>query len=525
MVPLQYKEYGKVTKVKGCIAAVEGLENCINGQLVRFGYGTQGMIIGFDKDEAQILIVEEKEKVKTGARAEMTLEPFNTPVGENFVGRIVNPLGQPLDDLGPLKPDDYFSIFGQSPSILERDAVADTLETGIKIVDSMLPIGRGQRQLILGDRSTGKTTIGTDIILNQKGKDIICIYCCIGKSRAALDRVVNLFKSRGVFEYTIVVAALAGEAPGQQYLSPYVSCSLGEYFMKKGGQVVVVFDDFTRHAWAYREISLLLDRPPGRESYPGDIFYLHSRMIERAAQFDEEHGRGSMTFFPIVETLEGDLTSYVPTNLVSMTDGQIYVNAALFGEGFKPAIDIGLSVSRIGTKAMWKALKKQSKSLRLEYIQYRELLKTSRLKSAGSSDSSTDKMKSGEILAELLNQPNDQPVPMEEEVVLFYGYAKKHLHKIEKGQIEKAKNEVFKFVKSKYPDFIENVRKAKDIDENMQNKLDMIYDEYVKKLAEEERQRMKEQAESEGEDSLEIDQDKKENPEPEEKAEAGSKKE
>ncbi|MFH1767792.1 MAG: F0F1 ATP synthase subunit alpha [Candidatus Omnitrophota bacterium] len=488
MAPLQYKEYGVVKSIKGCIVNLTGFENCINGQLVQFGFGTEGIIIGFDQEETQVLLIKEKSSLTSGTRAVMTLEPFNAAVGDKFIGRIVNVLAEPLDDLGPLEPDAYYPIFAQAPSVLDREILKETVETGIKIVDTMLPIGRGQRQLVLGDKMTGKTTICTDVILNQRGKDVVCIYCCIGKSKSALDRVVNLFKDKKAFEYSIVVAAMAGTSPGQQYLAPYIACSLGEYFMRKGGHVFIAFDDFTKHAWAYREISLLLSRPPGRESYPGDIFYLHSRMIERAAKLSQELGGGSITFFPIVETLEGDLTGYIPTNLVSMTDGQIYLNASLFGEGFKPAIDLGLSVSRVGTKVMWPILKKLSGSLRLDYLQYRQRLKVSTLKVGGApSEDATSEMRSGEIVTELLTQPKDSPVDMIEQIVVFFGFARKIIFELTSEQITKLKNNIFSFAEKHYPNLLKEISEKKDLTDEIEEQLKKLYSEYIRLLHEEER--------------------------------------
>jgi F-type H+/Na+-transporting ATPase subunit alpha len=480
---LQYKQYGTVVSIRGCIVYVSGLDNCINGQLIKFDYGTEGIIIGFDEHESQVLIVKEKSVLSTGDKAVATLEPFNTPVGKNFIGRIVNPLCEPLDNLGPIEPEEYAPIFAESPSVLDRGVVNNTLETGIKILDTMIPIGKGQRQLVLGDKMTGKTTMVTDIILNQKGKDIICIYCCIGKSKTSIDKVVQLFKQHNAFKYSIIVAAIAGTSPGQQYLVPYVGCSLGEYFMRNGGHAVVAFDDFTKHAWAYRELSLLLNRPPGRESYPGDVFYLHSSMIERAAQLAEEKGGGSMTFFPIVETLEGDLTGYIQTNLVSMTDGQVYFSAPLFGEGFKPAVDIGLSVSRIGNKAQWPILRQLSKALRLQYLQYRELLMISRLKAGGTqSDESADEMKGGDILGQLLLQSQDAPLDTAEEVILFFGLARKHLYSLDKQQIEVLKKDIYTFAKKRYSELISDINNKKELTQEIESGLNMLYAEYIKVL-------------------------------------------
>ncbi|MFA6636322.1 MAG: F0F1 ATP synthase subunit alpha [Candidatus Omnitrophota bacterium] len=480
MAPLQYKEIGYITTIRGCIVTVRGLENCINGQLVRFGFGNEGIIIGFDAVETQVLLVKQRTNLSTGDKAEMTLEPFNTPVGDSFIGRIVNPLGEPLDGLGPVIPEKYAPIFADAPSVMDRGPVDNTIETGIKIVDSMIPVGFGQRQLILGDKMTGKTTIGTDIILNQKGKDVKCIYCGIGKSKSAMDRVVALFKEHDAFKYTSIVTAIAGTTPGQQYLVPYIGSAIGEHFMYKGEKVIVIFDDFTKHAWAYRELSLLLQRPPGRESYPGDVFYLHSRMIERAAQLSKELGGGAMAFFPIIELLEGDLSGYISTNLVSMTDGQIYLSASLFGEGFKPAIDIGFSVSRIGSKAQWPAVKKVCKTMRFDYLQFRELLMVSRLKAGGTkTDEAGDEMKGGEILSDLLKQENDHPLEMVEEVIIFFGLSEKMVYDLDKEQLKEWKKSVYNFAKEKYPDLVKAIAEKKDLGDEEKEGLQSLYEEYI----------------------------------------------
>ncbi len=351
MVDLRYSEFGTVRCIRGCIVVVAGFKNCLNGQMIKFGYGTTGMIVGFDQEEAHVLIIKEVEKIKTGDQAIASMEPFNTPVGNKFIGRIVNPLGEPLDGLGPVEHDAMYPIFREAYPILARQQLYKTLETGIKVLDAMIPIGLGQRQLILGDKMTGKTTFVTDTILNQKNTGVICIYCSIGKATSALSRVVQLFQQHDSFKYSLIVSATASSTPGQQYLSPYVACSLAEYFLHQGKDVFIGFDDFTKHAWCYREISLLLGRAPGRDSYPGDIFYLHSKMIERACFLNKENGGGSITFFPIVEILEGDLTGFVPSNLISMTDGQMYLSTQLFGEGHKPALDLGLSVSRVAARS------------------------------------------------------------------------------------------------------------------------------------------------------------------------------
>ena len=479
MTDLRYTEEGTIRVIRGCIVLVEGFRNCINGQIVRFGYGTMGVILGFNEAEAQVLIVRQQSNLKTGDKAVATLEPFNTPVGENFVGRIVSPLGEPMDALGPLKSDIMAPIFVSAPSILQRGILEKTLETGVKVIDAMIPVGFGQRELILGDKMTGKTTIGTDAIINQKNTGVICVYCCIGKAQSSLGKVVQLFLDKDCFKYTCIVSATAAAPPGQLYLAPYVACAIGEFFMKQGRDVFVVFDDFTKHAWAYREISLLLERAPGRDSYPGDIFYLHSKLVERAAYMSKEFGGGSMTHFPIVETLEGDLTGYVQSNLVSMTDGQIMVSAPLFGEGQKPAVDLGLSVSRVGSKVQWPIIKKLSGPLRLEYLQYREVLRVSKLKTSGSSEESENQLKTGEILTELLKQGPGKPVPMEALAIILYAYTKRVLHEMMTDEVNKFQLEIFDIVKAKQPEMVKLMRQKRDLDDEMKKIIDGILAEYL----------------------------------------------
>lgn len=471
MGDLRYKEFGVVKSSSGCIASVIGLQNCFLGQLVKFGYGTEGIIMGFDLESAQVLIVKENEPITPGNRVVATLEPFNMPVGESFIGRIVNPLGEALDGMGPIKPDGYIPYFNKAPAIMEREGLSETLETGIKLIDALLPLGKGQRSLILGDKMTGKTTILTDIIINQKGKDVICIYCAIGKTRSALSRVVDLFKERGCFDYSIIMSATANTSPGQQYLAPYAACSLGEYFLYQGKHVFVGFDDFTKHAWAYRELSLLMQVPPGRDSYPGDIFYLHSRMIERAAKFDAAHGRGSMTFIPVVELLEGDLTAYVPTNLVSMTDGQIFLSMPLFNEGFRPAVDVGLSVSRVGSRVQWKAMKSVSKSLRLEFIQFKELLRVSKLQTGGQTDEMRSKLDQGKVLQALLTQPAGKPVKLEVQIITFFGKNEGLLNELDKDQVAEFQSKLQSWVEQHDPSLMPLMRETKDLTDEIKRRM------------------------------------------------------
>ncbi len=480
MTELRYTEVGKVKSIRGCIVFVIGLNNCINGQLVEFGFGTFGTILGFTEKDAQVLIVKESTPIKTGDEVRASLEPFNVPVGENFIGRIVNPLCDPFDGLGPIKPDEHYPIFPLAPGILDRKVLHKTLETGTKVVDAMIPVGMGQRELVLGNKMTGKTTLITDCVINQKGKDVICIYCAIGKARSQLARVVQLFQDHDAFDHTIIVAAPSSSPPGQQYLAPYVACSIGEYFMHRGKDVFIGFDDFTKHAWCYREISLLLGRPPGRDSYPGDIFYLHSKMIERACHYDDAHGGGSMTFLPLVEILEGDLTAFVPSNLVSMTDGQILLDAAMFGQGQKPALDLGLSVSRVGTKVQWPIIKDLAAPMRLEYLQIRELQKSSKLRSGPQSEELMERLKSGEVLTALMCQGKNKPVPLEALALMLYAFREKYIIDLKPQQLEKFQDEIFDYAKEKNPEFLTKLREEKKLSEEIEKVMQDILQTYVR---------------------------------------------
>ena len=460
--PLQMKEYGVVSEIKQGIAHVTGLTNCMNGQLVHFDGGSQGTIVGFDNGYELVMIVKEGAKTKPGDKLYSTIESCTVPVGEQFLGRMINGLGEPVDGLGPIKADRRQPIFNQSPSVLERTPLKESLETGVKILDMMNPVGKGQRQLILGDRVTGKTTIATDAILNQRGKGVICIYCCIGKAEASLNKVLDLFRENDVMSYGIIVSATAASAVGQQYLAPYVAASMGEYFMEKGRDVFVVFDDLTKHAWVYRQMSLLLERSPGRDAYPGDIFYLHSQLVERAGKLRPERGSGSMTFFPIVETVQGDVTGYIPTNIISMTDGQIYVSTPLFTEGFKPAIDIGLSVSRIGSKVQWPAMRKLAGILRLEYIQYKELEKLTRIK-AGVSAAVEKRLQKGKVVAEILKQDKNAPVPIEEQVVILYALANGFMEDLKPDQVVAYQTGLMTKIKADKPELLQELVRKKDL--------------------------------------------------------------
>ncbi len=469
--PLQLKEYGVVAEIKQDIAHITGLTNCMNGQLVHFEGGSTGVIVGFDGTYELAMIVKEGSKIKPGDRLHSSIESCTVPVGDEFIGRVVNGLAEPMDGMGPVKPTTRLPIFGHAPSVLERTPLKDALETGVKILDMMNPVGKGQRQLILGDRVTGKTTIATDTILNQKGKDVICIYCCVGKAEASLNRVLELFRVNDVMKYSIVVAATAASSVGQQYLAPYVAASLGEYFMnERNRDVFVVFDDLTKHAWVYRQMSLLLERSPGRDAYPGDIFYLHSQLVERACKLRPERGGGSMTFFPIVETIQGDVTGYIPTNIISMTDGQLYVSTPLFTEGFKPAIDIGLSVSRIGSKVQWPAMRKMAGILRLEYIQFKELEKLTRIK-AGISETVERRLRKGRVVAEILKQDKNAPVPVEEQVIVLQALAGGFMEHLAPEQVNAYSRGLIEKIRRERPDLIGMLIQEKDFNETIKEGL------------------------------------------------------
>ncbi|TFH16089.1 MAG: F0F1 ATP synthase subunit alpha [Lentisphaerales bacterium] len=469
---VQLKESGVVVEVKQDIAHINGLSNCMNGQLVQFPAGSEGVIVGFNEDYALVLLVHEGGPVKPGDKVTSSLETFSIPVGNEFIGRTVNALGKAADGGPTIHGEKKYPIFGTAPSVLDRIPLTEVFASGTKIVDMMIPLGKGQRELIIGDRMTGKTTIATDAILTQKNTGVICIYCCIGKAEASLQKVMEIFNENDVWKYGLIVSATASDSMGQQYLAPYVATSIGEYFMYEHGKdVLVVFDDLTKHAWTYRQMSLLLERSPGRDAYPGDIFYLHSQLVERACKLSPQLGGGSMTHLPIIETLQGDVTGYIPSNTISMTDGQIYMNSALFGEGFKPAIDLGLSVSRIGSKVQWPAVKELSGMLRLEYVKFKELQKLTRVK-AGVSEDVERRLNKGLAVQELLKQLNSRPVPMEEQVVLLYAFRQGVLEGHRPEDIRGVLDAIIKRVKLDKPEVVEELIKVKELTVAMKEALD-----------------------------------------------------
>ena len=480
---LKLREHGTVAEIRQDVVHVKGLTNCMNGQLVRIGNSTHGVILGFDGDYVLVLLVDEGGSVKPGDKVVTTMDEFRVPVGENFIGRRVNAMGRPADGGGAIRESAHYPIFGQAPSVLERIPLSEELHTGTKIVDMLKPVGKGQRMLILGDRMTGKTTLGVDAILSQKGKDVICVYCSIGKSDAALSKVAEAFDEGGVWDYGMIVSTSAADPMGQQYLAPYVATSLGEYFMyEKHADVLVVFDDFTKHAWAYRQISLLLERAPGRDAYPGDIFYIHSQLVERACKLNHERGGGSMTHLPIVETLQGDMAGYIPSNIVSMTDGQIYMSSPLFSEGFKPAIDMGLSVSRIGSKVQWPAMKKMTGMLQLEFVRYKELEKLTRIKAGASSDVEA-RLRRGRIVEEVLKQDENRPILMEDQVIVLYALQHGFLDDADPADVRGMLNGLIEHIRSESPelvaDLIEKTQLTDEIKEGLDEQIAHFSDSVV----------------------------------------------
>ena len=424
---IEQTETGTVRMVGDGIARAAGLDNCMAGELVQFESGTYGMAQNLEENSVSIVLLGDDEGIKEGSTIKRTGKVVSVPVGEGMIGRVVNALGQPIDGKGPIEAADYRAIESPAPGILERQPVKQPLQTGIKAIDSMIPIGRGQRELIIGDRQTGKTVIATDTIINQKGKDVLCIYVAIGQKRSTVATLVENLEKNGAMAYTTVVCATASELSPLQYIAPYAGCAMGEYFMNKGKHVLIIYDDLSKHAVAYRALSLLIRRPPGREAYPGDVFYLHSRLLERAAKLSDAKGGGSLTALPIIETQAGDVSAYIPTNVISITDGQIFLETELFHAGIRPAVNPGISVSRVGGNAQIKAMKKVAGTLKLIYSQYRELQGFAQFGSDLDADTKA-RLAQGERIVEVLKQDRNSPVAVEKQVAILYatihGYLK-----------------------------------------------------------------------------------------------------
>lgn len=480
---LDIKEVGRVKAVREFIISVAGLLSCINGQVVEFQRGGLGIVMGFTGDETQVLLLGAGISVRIGDEVYNKAWPLLLPVSDSYLGRIVSSLCDPLDGLGELQPGDLYPVFRDAPGVMQRVPVHDTLETGTLLIDAVIPIARGQRQLLIGDRLTGKTSVALDAIISQKGKGVVCVYICIGKPYASLVKVLNLLREQDVLDYTVVVNAASSVSVGEQYLAPYVGTMIGEHFMLQGKNVLVIFDDLTKHAWIYRQISLLLERAPGREAYPGDIFYIHSQLVERAGSMGPELNNGSMTMLPIIETLQGDLTGYIPTNMISMTDGQIFFDSGLFQKGVKPPVDFGLSVSRIGNKAQWPGMRGLSKNFRLEYIQYQELLQMTRIRASGISKQAQARLRRGEAQTHLIVQDKNAPVSIPEQFIFLHAMNLGILDGLPAESMTKFKKEIFRFISSNQPDVIREIRTTRDISEKGKKALEGSLRAYVQGLS------------------------------------------
>ena len=465
-------ETGTVLTVGDGISRVSGLTNCMSGELLEFQDGSFGMAQNLEENSVSAVLFGSDVGIQEGQTVKRTGRVVSVPVGEALLGRVVNAIGQPIDGAGPIASQEYRAVESPAPGIIDRQPVKEPMQTGIKAIDSMIPIGRGQRELIIGDRQTGKTTIALDTILNQKGKDVICIYVAIGQKRSTVTGLVNTLKEAGAMDYTIVVAATASEPSPLQYLAPYAGCAMGEFFMNRGQHVLIVYDDLSKHAVAYRAISLLIRRPPGREAYPGDVFYLHSRLLERAAKLSAEKGAGSMTALPIIETQAGDVSAYIPTNVISITDGQIFLETELFHSGVMPAVNPGISVSRVGGNAQVKAMKKVAGTLKLIYSQYRELQSFAQFGSDLDADTKA-RLAQGERIVEVLKQGKSAPVSVEKQVAILYAVVNNLLTQIPVEEIRESEEDLYRFL-DRDPDAVsvmEEIRKTGAYSEDAEARL------------------------------------------------------
>ena len=475
---IEVSETGVVILVGDGIAKASGLDKCMANELLEFPDGSFGMAQNLEEDTVSIVILGSDQGIKEGDIVKRTGRVVSVPVGEALIGRVVNALGEPIDGKGEIAAAAFHPIESPAPGIIERQHVNRPVQTGIKAIDSMIPIGRGQRELIIGDRQTGKTTIATDTILNQKGKDMICIYVAIGQKRSTVAQVVDNLNAAGAMDYTIVVSATASELAPMQYIAPYAGCTMGEYFMHQGKDVLVIYDDLSKHAVAYRAISLLIRRPPGREAYPGDVFYLHSRLLERAAQLSPDLGGGSLTALPIIETQAGDVSAYIPTNVISITDGQIFLESELFNSGVMPAVNPGISVSRVGGDAQIKAMKKVAGSLKLLYSQYRELQSFAQFGSDLDADTKA-RLALGERIVAVLKQKNNNPKEVAQQVCIIYAVTKGYLNDIELEKIPEFEKQLEEYMDNYHPAVLENIRTSGKLETETENELKTALDELV----------------------------------------------
>ncbi|BDL79797.1 F0F1 ATP synthase subunit alpha [Campylobacter jejuni] len=474
---LEIEETGKIISVADGVAKVYGLKNIMAGEMVEFENGDKGMALNLEESSVGIVILGKGEGLKEGASVKRLKKLLKVPVGEALIGRVVNALGEPIDAKGVINANEYRFIEEKAKGIMARKSVHEPLHTGIKAIDALVPIGRGQRELIIGDRQTGKTTVAVDAIISQRGQGVICIYVAIGQKQSTVAQVVKRLEEHGAMEYTIVVNAGASDPAALQYLAPYTGVTMGEFFRDNAKHALIVYDDLSKHAVAYREMSLILRRPPGREAYPGDVFYLHSRLLERASKLNDELGAGSLTALPIIETQAGDVSAYIPTNVISITDGQIFLETDLFNSGIRPAINVGLSVSRVGGAAQIKATKQVSGTLRLDLAQYRELQAFAQFAS-DLDEASRKQLERGQRMVELLKQPPYSPLSVEKQVVLIFAGTKGFLDDIAVSRIKEFEDGIYPFIEAKHPDIFEQIRSKKALDSDLEEKLAKAINEF-----------------------------------------------
>ena len=478
---LDVSDVGTVIQVADGIARVHGLENAMQGELLEFPGDVYGMVLNLEEDNVGAVLLGSNKNINEGDTVKTTGRVVEVPVGDALIGRVVNSLGQPIDGKGPINTTKYRQIERVASGVITRKSVDVPLQTGIKAIDAMVPIGRGQRELIIGDRQTGKTAIAIDTIINQKGQDVLCIYVAIGQKASTVATIVRTLEEYGAMDYTTVVASTASELAPLQYIAPYSGCAIGEEWMEQGKDVLVIYDDLSKHATAYRTLSLLLKRPPGREAYPGDVFYLHSRLLERAARMAPEYGGGSLTALPIIETQAGDVSAYIPTNVISITDGQIYLETELFNSGFRPAVNAGLSVSRVGGSAQIKAMKKIAAPIRVELAQYRELASFAQFGSDLDADTK-EKLEQGIRIKEMLKQPQYKPMAVEYQVMIIFAATKKYLLDVPVDKIGEFEKELFTFVDTKYPELPAGIKEKKVLDEELEALLVKAITEFKKEF-------------------------------------------
>ena len=474
---LDVSDVGTVIQVADGIARVHGLENAMQGELLQFPGDVYGMVLNLEEDNVGVVLLGSASNIEEGDIVKTTGRVVEVPVGDALLGRVVNSLGQPIDGKGPVQTDKFRKIERVASGVITRKSVDTPLQTGIKAIDSMVPIGRGQRELIIGDRQTGKTAIAIDTIINQKGQNVKCIYVAIGQKASTVANIVKTLEEFGAMAYTTVVVSTASDLAPLQYIAPYSGCAIGEEWMENGEDVLVVYDDLSKHATAYRTLSLLLRRPPGREAYPGDVFYLHSRLLERAVRMSDEYGGGSLTALPIIETQAGDVSAYIPTNVISITDGQIYLETEMFNSGFRPAVNAGLSVSRVGGAAQIGAMKKLASPIRVELAQYRELAAFSQFGSELDEDT-RNQLAQGERIKEILKQPQYKPMPVEKQVVIIYAATRKYLLDIEVDRILEFESGLFEYISTKYPDIFEKIREEKKLSDELEDALKKAITEF-----------------------------------------------